>query len=359
MPRAPADLTARMDVDLEPVAAFHAFVDDLVAGLAARGIRFVPGPHGRAVERGQEIGQVVAWTPGKTIRLSWRSTAWTADPPAEIEVRFHSATRGTRISISVREWARRLGQPASDHPGWFAAQAVAPLLAATAPHGLGEWVTDRRARRPSGPLAREVYRDPLYHRPNFKLLLHTLALTPDDYLVEVGCGGGAFLEEALSRGCRAAAIDHSADMVRFARAVNRDAIAAGRLEIVEADAEAIPYASGRFSCAVSTGVFGFVRDPLAALREVRRVLGSGGRFALFTGTRELAGTPAAPEPIASRLRFYEDEELRGLATDAGFSEIRVERPNMEPYAREAGLPEDALAMFRGTGGAQLLIARRR
>lgn len=358
MPRAPVDLVAQMVVDLEPAAAFQAFADDLVTGLAASGIRLIPGPDGRALERGQEVGRVVAWVPGKAMRLSWRSRTWAPDPPAEIEIRFRAVSGRTRISVAVHGWGARLGEPASDHPGWFAGQVVAPLLGATAPRALGEWVTDRRARRPSGPMAREVYRDPKYHRPNFKLLLHTLALTPDDYLLEVGCGGGAFLEEALATGCRAAAIDHSVDMVRLARTVNREAIAAARLEIVQADAEAIPYGPGRFSCAVTTGVFAFIRDPAAALAEVLRVLAPGGRFVLFTGTRELAGTPAAPEPIASRLRFYEDGELRDLASAAGFTQVRVERPDLEAYARETGLPEDAMALFRGSGGAQLLVARR-
>jgi len=74
---------------------------------------------------------------------------------------------------------------------------------------LGDWITDRRARRPSGPKARVVYRDPLYHRPNLKAILNVLRLTPDDYLLEVGCGGGAFLADALKSGCKAAAVDHS------------------------------------------------------------------------------------------------------------------------------------------------------
>lgn len=36
-----------------------------------------------------------------------------------------------------------------------------------------------------------------------------LALPRDDYLIGVGCGGGALLKAALQSGCRAAAVDHS------------------------------------------------------------------------------------------------------------------------------------------------------
>jgi len=63
-----------------------------------------------------------------------------------------------------------------------------------------------------------------------------LGLRRDDYLLEVGCGGGAFLHDVLGSGCRAAAIDHSADMVRVAREANSEAIEQNRLEIREGDA---------------------------------------------------------------------------------------------------------------------------
>ncbi len=75
-------------------------------------------------------------------------------------------------------------------------------------------------------------------------------------------------------------------------------------------------------------------------------------------TRELAGTPAAPEPMASRIRFYEDDELRRLALQADFVEAHAERPEHEGFAREAGLSEAEVAFFQATGGAQLLTARK-
>jgi SAM-dependent methyltransferase len=222
---------------------------------------------------------------------------------------------------------------------------------------LGDWITDRKTRRPSGPQARAFYRDPLYHRPNFKAILNVLGLKDDDYLLEVGCGGGAFLEEALRSGCKAAAIDHSSEMVKLAREVNREAVSRNRLEIREGEADSLPYSEGTFTCAVMTGVFGFISDPLKALSEIRRVLVRGGRLVLFTGSKELRGTPAAPEPMASRLHFYEDQELEELARKAGFDEATVERPDFEQSAREVGIPEESLGLFKGRTGGQLLVAR--
>lgn len=241
--------------------------------------------------------------------------------------------------------------------GWIAHHVLAPLVEALTPERVGDWITDRRARRPSGVAAREGYRDPTHHRPSFGAILSALQLQPDDVLLEIGCGGGAFLAEALRSGCRAAAIDHSPEMVELAREVNADAIADGRLEVREAQAEHLPFADDSFTCVAMMQVFFFLDAP-RVLAECRRVLRPGGRVAVFTVTEAARGTPAAPEPMASRGRFYTDEELVRLARDAGFPTASVTHPDLGRHARAAGLPDEVVAMFAQANDAgQLLLAR--
>jgi len=232
------------------------------------------------------------------------------------------------------------------------------MVRSTAPSRLGDWITDRRVRPPSGPWARATYAAPLFHLPNFRLLLDMLRPGPTDRVLEVGCEGGVLLREVLDRGARAVGVDHSPEMVRIAAKANRAALREGRLELFEADGGHLPVADGGCTIAWSTGAFGFFPRPLEVLEEMHRALGPGGRLAVFTGSKALAGTPAAPEPMASRIRFYEDEELRGLARSAGFVEVRVVHPALRPYAEEVGVPADALDRFSGTKGAQLLLGRR-
>jgi hypothetical protein len=72
-------------------------------------------------------------------------------------------------------------------------------------------------------------------------------------------------------------------------------------------------------------VFFFLDDPIGVLRECRRVLCAGGRLAVYTTGPELRGTPAAPEPIASRGHFYMDEELAELGRRVELGHVMVSK----------------------------------
>jgi len=350
-------IQAGVILPLEPQRAFDVFVEELSYSLSMSGLQFSSGPNGVITEDGRQVGRVLVWTRGMQVTMNWKGTDHDA---GQIEIRFEPNANGSGTNITLEysglDKLLDVRDDGNEVAGWFASEVAAPILKAISPVRYGDWLTDRRARRPSGKRARDTYRDPLYHRPNFKVILKELNLAPRDTLLEIGCGGGAFLEDALKSGCRAKAIDHSPEMVSLARQVNRKAIEEQRLEIIQADAgKPLPYPDSIFTCAVSTGVLGFIQDPLETLKEVRRVLKSGAKLVVFTGSKDLRGTPAAPEPIASRIRFYEDEELEELARKAGFEKAAVLRPDFPPFAKEVGIPEDQLGAFSKNSG-QLLVA---
>jgi len=317
-------LTAELDTSLDD------FVAELAAALSRRGIAF--DPHARVVE--------------------WSEADWRPDAKSELALR----REGDRIVVELRGFGGSFWDEA-DLAGWFADEVASSFLEAASPSALGDWLTDRAARRPSGAAQREGYRDPSHHRPSFGAVLGALQLGPDDVLLEIGCGGGAFLEQALRSGCSAKAIDHSSELLRVARELNSAAVEEGRLELVEGDAGELPFADDSCTCAAMMQVFFFL-DAERVLAECRRVVRPGGTLAVFTVTEEAKGSPAAPEPMASRGRFYTDAELVALALAAGFADASVEHPDLEPYAREAGLPEDVVELFAGADElSQLLVAR--
>lgn len=180
-----------------------------------------------------------------------------------------------------------------------------------------DWLTDRIARRPSGHRAREVYGAEDVHDFARRAILDVLVLGASDHLLEVGCGGGLLLRDALVTGARVTGLDHSDDMVKLAR--DR----APGAEIVLAKAEALPFADDTFTAAAMSIVFFFLDDPIGVLRGSRRVLRPGGRLAIYTTGPELRGTPAAPEPVASRGHFFADDELGDLARRAGLGHVEV------------------------------------
>ncbi len=197
------------------------------------------------------------------------------------------------------------------------------------PEAFPDWLTDRIARRPAGRRAREVYGAPDAHHFARGPILAALAVGPTDHLLEVGCGGGLLLREALATGARVTGLDHSEEMARLAR---QQAPGAG---VVCAAAERLPFPDGTFSALAMSVVFFFLADPVGVLTECGRVLRPGSRVAIFTTGPELRGTPAAPEPVASLGHFYSDGQLAGLARAAGLRDVRV----------------------RNDGGGQLLTAR--
>jgi SAM-dependent methyltransferase len=359
-----ATIQVSLVVALAPRRVFDLLVTELETALGRQGLHFEAGPDGWVREGTADVATVTAWKrgkgPGFGLTLKWNAPPWKPARPTALAFRVQRAKGGTRVTVTHESWGGEVGKP-RELVGWFADQVAAPLLRAMAPAALGDWITDRRARRPAGADSRAIYADPVFHYPNFRVILDELALTARDHLVEVACGGGALLKRALASGCRAAAIDHSAEMVGLALEANRDAVAQGRLEIRQSDASALPWPDATFTCAAMTGVLGFLSDPVRTLSEIRRVLRPGGRLVALGTDPEMKGTPAAPEPIASRLAFYDSAALEALGRAAGFEEVRVVRRDLEPFAREEGVPEFALPLFAaGTdGGARFLLARRR
>lgn len=185
------------------------------------------------------------------------------------------------------------------------------------PAEFDDWLTDRVARRPAGTRARQVYGAEDVHDFARRPILDALALQPGDRLLEIGCGGGLLLRDALGTGVKAAGLDHSPDMAALARE------RAPGAAVLQATAERLPFAADAFTAVAMSVVFFFFAEPLRVLGECRRVLRPGGRLAVFTTGPELRGTPAAPEPLAGRGHFYQDEELAALARQAGLAGVSV------------------------------------
>jgi ubiquinone/menaquinone biosynthesis C-methylase UbiE len=107
---------------------------------------------------------------------------------------------------------------------------------------------------------------------------------PGDDLLCVGFGPGVGVRELAARlpDGRIAGIDPSPTMLELAHRRNRDAVNAGRVTLVEAAADAIPFPDGAFRGVLAVNSMQLWRPLDVSLREVARVLAPGGALVAVT-----------------------------------------------------------------------------
>lgn len=106
-----------------------------------------------------------------------------------------------------------------------------------------------------------------------------LALQPGERVLVVGCGTGLDFPY-LPRGVHLTAGDLTPAMVRRARD-RADALRLTGADIRVLDAHRLDVPDGSFDAVVLHLLLAVVPDPVAAIREARRVLAPGGRIAVF------------------------------------------------------------------------------
>ncbi len=158
--------------------------------------------------------------------------------------------------------------------------------------------------------------------------------------------GGPARYLARSRGCRMVALELNHGRAAGAADLNRRVGLAARVQVVQADAQALPFADAGFDAALSQEAFLHVPDKARLLAECRRVLRPGGKLAfsdwvatpdLGAAERELLWRGIAAQALidlpAYRVRLHE----------AGFRSVVVEDLS------QAWIPilEDRLRMYEG------------
>jgi demethylmenaquinone methyltransferase/2-methoxy-6-polyprenyl-1,4-benzoquinol methylase len=104
---------------------------------------------------------------------------------------------------------------------------------------------------------------------------------PDDRVLDVATGTGMVAVALVRRyGCSVVGLDQSPEMLAGARAkLEADPELGSRIELVQGEAESLPYADGEFDHLTFTYLLRYVADPAATLAELARVVRPGGRIA--------------------------------------------------------------------------------
>ena len=110
-----------------------------------------------------------------------------------------------------------------------------------------------------------------------------LKVTPADRILEVGCGNGLavlLICDGLENG-HVTAIDRSEKMVRLAHERNRHNVEAGKATILCADLLTAGLEANEFTKIFLFNLNVFWMDPIAELKEIRRLLAPHGPFYIF------------------------------------------------------------------------------
>jgi len=155
------------------------------------------------------------------------------------------------------------------------------------------------------------------------LILELMGNLRDARVLDAGCGDGALVCAAASRGAVATGLDPDPAMLAAARM--RAGGAHVQAAFVEGRIEQIPFADASFDIVVAVTVLCFLADASRAVREMARVLRPGGhlvlgelgRWSLWAMIRRVRGWLGAETWKAARFRTA--GELRTLAESGGLS----------------------------------------
>jgi ubiquinone/menaquinone biosynthesis C-methylase UbiE len=206
--------------------------------------------------------------------------------------------------------------------------------------------------RGSAPENYEKFFVPVIGAPLAADLVAAAALRPGERILDVACGTGVVTRLAAAHVGEAAVVaglDVNPGMLAVAKSATPGDVA---IDWYETSVEAMPLADASFDVVLCQMGLQFMPNKLQALKEIRRVLGPGGRLVLnlpgptpelFVGMRD-----ALAQHIDSQCAKFVDVvfslhdagRLKGMMAEAGFSDIVAERTQ-----KALRLPEDFLWQY--------------
>ena len=183
----------------------------------------------------------------------------------------------------------------------------------------------RQSARPSGLLGRVIAGVMAHETLDLNVrAIRLLRLAPSDRVLEIGFGHGGTIErlaEVANEG-RVCGVDISESMLNMAIRRNRRAIAEGRVELRHGDCASIPFDDASFDGALAVHALYFWSDPVACLRELRRVLKPSGRLVLGFLRGDSPQRNRFPNEVYT---FYDERSVGAMLEACDFGAIQFSR----------------------------------
>jgi len=147
-------------------------------------------------------------------------------------------------------------------------------------------------------------------------------------ILDIGCGGGKTVNTLakVAPGGKIYGIDYSEGCVAVASKINKKLIDAGRVEILHASVESLPFPDDSFALVTAVEAYYFWPGLVNDLKEIRRVLKPGGSVILIN---EMYRDERFEKRNSNWARigdftYHLPEEFRVFLGDAGYSSIQID-----------------------------------
>ena len=178
--------------------------------------------------------------------------------------------------------------------------------------------------RPKGALGRVMLSFMNYtHAPLTNWGLKLVDVQDGWTMLDVGCGGGFTIRRLLKRSkdAKVYGIDISEESVAKAKKVNAEVLD-NQVFVTLGSAEKLPYEDGKFNLVTAVETVYFWPNLPNCLQEVRRVLKSGGKFAILV---EVVDSDSKWTNVVEDMTAYSPEDLKKLLDEAGLTQTEIHR----------------------------------
>jgi phosphatidylethanolamine/phosphatidyl-N-methylethanolamine N-methyltransferase len=160
--------------------------------------------------------------------------------------------------------------------------------------------------------------------------IQRMGIKPGDRVLEVGVGTG-INAPLYPRDCAVTGIDLSGSMLERARdRVARKGLR--NIRLLEMDAASMKFADDSFDIVYAPYLISVVPDPVAVVREMRRVCRPGGRIVLLNHFRSanpfVAWVERVISPFTVHIGFKSDLDLPAFLAQAELRPISIEKVNI-------------------------------
>ena len=148
----------------------------------------------------------------------------------------------------------------------------------------------------------------------------------DAVLLDIGCGGGATLQKLEKRTRNHVyGVDYAALSVAQSAALNREAVHAGKMQVLEASVSALPFEDDFFDGITTVESFYFWPAHESDLKEVYRVLKRSGTFMIVADIYEKPDVDASIRENIERFGLFNPtpKEFETLLLQAGFRDVNI------------------------------------